>query len=355
VKRIFRRSALAGVAVVLVGVAVAIAATGAIARSSANIQVCVLLPDTKSSVRWVQFDAPDWVKALKKAHLTYSITNALNDPQKMVSQADSCLSRGAKIAVVTDISPGTSIAIEKKFAAAGGSSIDYDRQVVGGIAKVYVAFDGTAVGAAQAKGVVKALKGKSKPVVAELWGGPTDQNAFWFKSGNDKVLNPLFASGKLSKGPQQFVPLWLATNAQPIFEQMLLKTNNKIDGAVAANDNIAGAVVAALKAKKLKPIALSGQDATVQGVQNIISGWQSMTVYKYVPNEVNAAAKAVVAMLHHKKIPAINGFRKNGSKKEPTVLLPVISITKANYTRLFKDKFLKKSDVCIGEFAQFCK
>jgi D-xylose transport system substrate-binding protein len=352
VKRIVRS---VGLAVVLAGVVVAIVATSATARSSANIQVCVLLPDTKSSVRWVQFDAPDWAKALKKAHLTYSITNALNDPQKMVSQADSCLSRGAKVAVVTDIAQGTSIAIQKKFAKAGGSSIDYDRQVVGGIAKVYVAFDGTAVGAAQARGVVTALKGKSKPVVAELWGGPTDQNAFWFKSGNDKVLNPLFASGTLTKGPQQFVPLWLATNAQPIFEQMLLKTNNKIDGAVAANDNIAGAVVAALKAKKLKPIALSGQDATVQGVQNIISGWQSMTVYKYVPLEVNAAAKAVVALLAHKKVPGVNGFRKNGSKKEPTVLLPVVSITKANYTRLFKDKFLKKSDVCIGEFAQFCK
>jgi D-xylose transport system substrate-binding protein len=351
-KKLVRRS---GFLIVLAAIAVTVAATTAQAKKAANIQVCVLLPDTKSSVRWVQFDAPDWAKALKKAHLTYSITNALNDPQKMVSQADSCLARHAKVAVVTDIAQGTSIAIQKKFAKAGGSSIDYDRQVVGGIAKVYVAFDGTAVGAAQARGVVTALKGKSKPVVAELWGGPTDQNAFWFKGGNDKVLNPLFKSGKLTKGPQQFVPLWLATNAQPIFEQMLLKTNNKIDGAVAANDNIAGAVVAALKAKKLKPIALSGQDATVQGVQNIISGWQSMTVYKYVPLEVNAAAKAVVALLKHKKVPGVNGFRKNGSKKEPTVLLPVVSITKANYTRLFKDKFLKKSDVCVGEFAQFCK
>jgi len=341
-------------AVVVAGVAVAVTA-GAQAKKEAKIQVCVLLPDTKSSVRWVQFDAPDFAKALKAAHVTYSITNALNDPQKMVSQADSCLSRGAKVAIVTDIAQGTSIAIEKKFKAAGGTSIDYDRQVVGGIAKVYVAFDGKAVGAAQARGVVKALKGKTKPVLAELWGGPTDQNAFWFKSGNDAVLNPLFKSGKLTKGPQQFVPLWLATNAQPIFEQMLLKTNNKIDGAIAANDNIAGAVVASLKAHHLKPIALSGQDATVQGVQNIISGWQSMTVYKYVPKEAAAAAKAAVALLKHKKIPGINGFRKNGSKKEPTVLIPVVSITKANYTRLFKDKFLKKSDVCVGEFAKFCK
>jgi D-xylose transport system substrate-binding protein len=355
VKRFSRRtSGTVGLVLVLAVVAGAVLAGSAGAHRSANIQVCVLLPDTKSSVRWVQFDAPDFAKALKKAKVTYSITNALNDPQKMVSQADSCLSRGAKVAIVTDIAQGTSIAIEKKFAKAGGSSIDYDRQVVGGIAKVYVSFDGKAVGQAQARGVVNALKGKSKPVVAELWGGPTDQNAFWFKSGNDAVLNPLFKSGKLDKGPQQFVPLWLATNAQPIFEQMLLKTNNKIDGAIAANDNIAGAVVAALKAKKLKPIALSGQDATVQGVQNIISGWQTMTVYKYVPVEVNAAVKAAQAILKHKKIPGVNGFRKNGSKKEPTVQLPVVSITKKNYTRLFKDKFIKKSDVCVGDYAQYC-
>jgi D-xylose transport system substrate-binding protein len=355
VKRVFRKSAAMGLVLIAASVAVAVVATGATARSTANIQVCVLLPDTKSSVRWVQFDPKYIGAALKKAGVTYSMNNALNDPQKMVAQADACLAGGAKVAIVTDIAQGTSIAIEKKFAKAGGSSIDYDRQVVGGIAKVYVTFDGTAVGAAQAKGVLGALKGKSKPVVAELWGGPTDQNAFWFKGGNDKVLNPLFASGKITKGPQQFVPDWLATNAGPIFTQMLLKTGNKIDGAIAANDNIAGAVVAILKAKKLKPIALSGQDATPQGVQNIISGWQTMTVYKYVPTEANAAAAAAIAIIKGKKIPGINGFRKNGSKKEPTVALPVTSITKANYTRLFKDGFLKRSEVCTGEYKKYCK
>ena len=353
-KRVTGKGAKILLALAVAGAAVAVT-TGATAKKAANIQVCVLLPDTKSSVRWVQFDAPLIAKALKKAGVTYSITNALNDPQKMVSQADSCLSRGAKVAIVTDIAQGTSIAIEKKFAKAGGQSIDYDRQVVGGVAKVYVTFDGKAVGAAQAKGVLKALKGKSKPTIAELWGGPTDQNAFWFKSGNDAVLNPKFKSGSIKKGPQQFVPDWLATNAGPIFTQMLLKTGNKIDGAIAANDNIAGAVVAVLKAKHLKPIALSGQDATPQGVQNIISGWQSMTVYKPVPLQAKAAAAAAVALLKHKKVPGVNTFRKNGSKKEPTVALSVVSITKANYTRLFKDKFIKKSDVCVGQYKKFCK
>jgi len=353
-KFIFRKWTAVGLAVALAGVAVAVA-TGATAKKQAGIQVCVLLPDTKSSTRWVQFDAPDFAKALKAAGVTYSITNALNDPQRMVAQADSCLARGAKVAVITDIAAGTSIAIQKKFQAAGGASIDYDRQIVGGIGKVYVAFDGKAVGAAQAKGVLNGVKGKAKPVIAELWGGPTDQNAFWFKSGNDAVLNPLFASGKIAKGPQQFVPLWLATNAGPIFSQMLLKTGNKIDGVVAANDNIAGAVVAILKAKHLPPVALSGQDATPQGVQYILAGWQTMTVEKYVPYEAGAAVKAAVALLRHQKVPGINGFRPNKGKKEPAVLLPVQAIYKSNWKTVLKGGFLKRSQICVGQYAKYCK
>jgi len=350
----FRRWAAVGLVVVAAAAAVTVA-TGATFKKTANVQVCVLLPDTKSSVRWVQFDPKYIGLALKKAGVTYSMNNALNEPQKMAAQADACLAQGAKVAIVVDIAAGTSISIEKKFAKAGGYSIDYDRQVVGGIAKVYVSFDGTAVGAAQATGVLKPLKGKSKPVIAELWGGPTDQNAFWFKSGNDKILNPLFAKGTITKGPQQFVPDWLATNAGPIFSQMLLKTGNKIDGVVAANDNIAGAVVADLKAKHLNPIPLSGQDATPQGVQYILAGWQTMTVYKFVPVEANAAAAAAIALLRHKKIPGINSFRKNGSRKEPTVVLPIVSITKANYKRLFTDGWLKRSQVCTGQYAKYCK
>ena len=354
-KRVFRRSAVAGLALAVGVAAVAVLATGATAKPTASVQVCVLLPDTKSSVRWVQFDAPDFAKAFKAAGVSALITNALNDPQKMSAQADACLAAGAKVAIITDIAAGTSISIQKKFAKAGGYSIDYDRLVSGGRAKVYVAFDGTAVGVAQATGILKGLKGKTKPVVAELWGGPTDANAFWFKSGNDKILNPLFKSGKIAKGPQQFVPLWLATNAGPIYSQMLVRTNNKIDGAIAANDNIAGAVVAVEKAKKLQPIALSGQDATAQGVQNIISGWQTMTVYKYVPLEVGGATKAAIALLHGKKVPGINGSRPNGSYKEPMISFPVTSITKANYTRLFKDGWLKRSEVCNGQYTKYCK
>ena len=136
------------------------------------------------------------------------------------------------------------------------------------------------------------LSGGNKPVIAYLNGGPTDNNSKLFKQGYASVLDPLIKSGKATKGPDQGVPAWDNQKARTIFEQMLVSTGNKIDAVAAANDGLANAVVTALKAKKLSPIPLSGQDATAQGVQNIISGWQSGTVYKPAKIEAPAAADA---------------------------------------------------------------
>ena len=353
-KSVSRRTSTLLAGVVVAAVAVAVVASGATARSAQTGSVCVLLPDTTTSVRWQQFDAPAFKNAFKKAGVPATIVNALGQPQKMLAQAEQCITAGSKVGVITDIDKGTSIAIQKKFRAVGGKTIDYDRQIIGGTGSVYISFDNPGVGRQQALGVIAGMKAKGTytptGVLAQLWGGPTDANAFAFKSGNDAVLNPLFKAKKVKRGPAKFVPLWDAKNAQTIFEQMLVQTSNNIQGAVAANDNIAGAVVATLKAKGLKPIALSGQDATVQGVQNIISGWQSMTVYKYVPDEANATAAAAIALYKGAK-PRVNAK----SHGKPAYLIPTYSITKANYTRLFRDKFLKRSEVCSGEYKQYCK
>jgi len=354
VKRVFSKWTAIGLVIVAAGVMSAVAT----ASKAASIQVCVLLPETKTSVRWVQFDAPDFKAAFAKAGVKASITNALGDAQKQKAQADACIAAGAKVVIETAIDAASAAAIERSFTSKGGKAIDYDRQVAGGTASVYVTFDGNKVGRAQASGIIAGLKANGKygkkPVVAELWGGQTDANAFWFKSGNDDILNPLFKNGTLKKGPTQFVDGWDAQNAATDFQQFLVKTNNKIDAVIGANDNIANSVVATLKAKHLKPIPLSGQDATAQGVQNIISGWQTGTVYKYVPDETKAAATAALALLKGQKVKT-NTVRKNGTKNEPTIALPVTWITKANYKRLFTDKFLKKSEVCIGAFKKYCK
>ena len=353
-KAVSRRSATLLVGVAAAAVAVAIAASGATARTAQTGSVCVLLPDTTTSVRWQQFDAPAFKSAFKKAGVKATVVNALGQPQKMLAQAEQCITAGSKVGIITDIDRGTSISIQKKFRAVGGKTIDYDRQIIGGTGSVYISFDNPSVGRQQALGVLGAMKKNgtynANSTVAQLWGGPTDANAFAFKSGNDAVLNPLFKAKKIKRGPAKFVPLWDAGKAQTIFEQMLVQTNNNIQGVVAANDGIAGAVVATLKAKGLKPIPLSGQDATVQGVQNIISGWQTLTVYKYVPDEANAAAAAAIALYKGAK-PRTTGL----SKGKPAFIVPVSTVTKANYRQLFANGFLKRSEVCSGEYKKYCK
>src|SRR4051812_28439804 len=303
----FRRRALTlSVLVAAAGSAVVLTATASATRAATS-DVCFLLPDSKSSIRWEQFDRPSMDKALKAAGVSHTIVNAQGDPQKQRSQADQCLANGAKVLIIAPLDSGSASAIEKEAKAKGGASIDYDRQVEGGVASAYVSFDGHQVGVLQGSvGVVGGLKKNGKysqhPVVAELNGGQEDANSFLFKGGYDSILKPLYAKGTFKKGPDQFTPAWDNQKAGTIFEQMLVKTGNKIDAVAAANDGLANAVVVDLKAHKLSPIPLSGQDATPLGVQNIISGWQTMTVFKDVRKLAAVAAKAAVQVLNGKKL-----------------------------------------------------
>jgi len=348
------------VALVIGALAVSVTVTSAVAKptkKSASADICVLLPDPKTSVRWETQDRPALVAAFKRAGVSYVITNANGDAQKQKTQADQCLANGAKVVILVSLDKGSSIAIETAAKSRGAKVIEYDRQVIGGSAAIYISFDGAAVGVLQGKGVVAGLKANGKysqhPVVAELHGGQTDNNSFLFKGGYEKVLNPLYKNGTFKKGPQQFTPDWDNQKAGTIFEQMLVKTGNKIDAVAAANDGLANAVVVALKAHKLSPIPLSGQDATEQGVQNIISGWQTMTVWKDTRKLATASAAAAI-VLARGGVPKRTGVVKNGSKLLPAYIIPPVSINKANYKQLFNG-YLKKSKVCVGAYAKYCK
>jgi D-xylose transport system substrate-binding protein len=136
---------------------------------------------------------------------------------------------------------------------------------------------------------------------------------------------------------------------------MLLKTNGKIDAVLAANDGLANAVVTVLKARRLKPIPLSGQDATVQGVQNVISGWQTMTVFKDVRRLAAVAAQAAVQIVHGRTPEATTVVKTSGRGPEPAILLKPQPITRDNWRTLLRDHFLKKTDVCTGTYARYCR
>ena len=331
-------------------------------KKAASVDVCALLPDTKSSVRWQLFDQPLLEAAFKAAGVSASVLNAQGDPQQQKTDADTCITNGAKVILLTNLDSSSGAAIEAAAAAKGVKTIDYDRLTLGGKAAYYVSFNNVTVGKIQGAGLVAAMKAKGmigagkKPIVAELSGSPTDNNATLFSHGAHLILDPLFKKGVIKKGPHQSVPGWDNQKALTIFEQMLTKTGNKIDAVLAANDGLGGAVVTALKSHKLKPKPTTGQDATPVGVQNIISGWQSMTVYKAVPLEAKAAANAAIAMIKGTKV-ATNGTTHDstGNRDVPSILAVPVIINRANYQKLFTDKFISKSDVCVGAYKKFCK
>jgi D-xylose transport system substrate-binding protein len=352
---------IGGLAVALgvAAVASALAATSSKGSSEATVQVAVLLPDSKSSVRWETQDRRFLATAFKKAGIAYSIVNAEGDAQRQRAQADQALTNGAKVILLVNLDSGSGAAIQRAAVAKGAKTIDYDRLTLNGQAAYYVSFDNIKVGRLMGQGVVAALKASGKysekPVVAYLNGGPTDNNSKLFKQGYAGVIDPLIKNGTFTKGPDQSVPGWDNQKARTIFEQMLARTSNKIDAVAAANDGLGNAVVTALKAKKLDPIPVSGQDATAGGVQNVISGWQAGTVYKSIKLEAEAAAKLAIALVKGGKAVGVNGKTNDGKRDVPSVLLTPVWITKGNYNLLFKEGFLKKGEVCRGTFAQYCK
>jgi D-xylose transport system substrate-binding protein len=320
-------------------------------------KVAVLLPDTKSSVRWEQFDRKYLGDAFKAAGVDATIVNAQGDPSTQRTQAEQAITNGAKVILLVDLDPGSGKSIIQLAHNRGVKVIDYDRLTLGGGADYYVSFDNTQVGKLQGQGLVTCINksGKTKPVVAELNGSPTDNNATLFANGYNSVLNPLYASGKLTKGPNQSVPDWDNQKALTIYEQMLQQKQNKIDAVLAANDGLANSVISAQNARKLGNIPVTGQDATAEGIQHILAGEQCMTVYKAVKKEAGAASTLAIALAKGQK-PTTNATSANQGTKTPSVLLTPVPVTTANINQtVIKDGFLTSAQICTGKYAADCK
>jgi D-xylose transport system substrate-binding protein len=315
----------------------------------------VLLPDTKSSVRWETYDRPLLTQAFKAAGVDATVENAEGDKSAQQQQAEQAITNGAKVLLLTNLDSGSGAAIEANAASHGVKVIDYDRLTLKGTADYYVSFDNVKVGKLQGQGLVNCLGNTNGQSIAELNGSPTDNNATLFAQGYNSVLNPLYKSGKLKKAADQSVPDWDNQQALTIFEQMLQKTNNKIQGVLAANDGLGNSAISALKARKLPQIPVTGQDATLQGVQSIVTGDQCMTVYKATKKEADAAAKLAIALAKGQTPPAPTASVDNGSKKVPSVLLTPVAITKSNIKQYVGQiDFPKKEQICAGKVAAMC-
>ena len=327
---------------------------------SNGAKVGVILPETTTSARWEGFDHPLLEKALKAEGFDPIIQNAQGDDQKVSTLADQMLSQGVKVLILASTTGDVGAAVEKKADAQGVPVIDYDRLNAGGTAKYYVSFDNVGVGKLQGQALADSLKSKPGAQVIEIEGAPTDNNATLFYQGQQQVLKPLYDNGTLKLVKSQFIDKWDNQTGGTVFENFLTANSGKVDGVLAANDGLAGAVIAVLQKNKLNgSVPVTGQDATADGLKAILRGDQYMTVFKPIDQEANAAAKLASALLKNSaadadKIATQSVTDPKTQRVVKSLLLDPQAITKDKVKDVIAAGAVPKSDVCTGDVAALC-
>jgi D-xylose transport system substrate-binding protein len=346
-------------------------------KGASSLQVGVILPDTTSSTRWVDFDAPYMKEAFTDAGYTSSefrIDNAQGIDATQLSDATADINLGAKVLIVCPLDGPTGVAIAKLAEQKGVILIAYDRAIFQGTDTYYVSFDGEKVGELIGTGFNQCLTswGVKSPQVYVLNGGEdTDPNAIAFATGYNKVVfnqpaKTVAAGAKGTAGgatlvAENFAPGWDNTKGGTIFQQAYT-ANPKINATIEANDGLANSVITDLKTAGVKPntVPTTGQDATAQGMAYILQGYQCGSVYKPVYKEVQDAVSVATILLGGQKVPPalLNGTATDSadtSITEPASLLSATWVTKSNIeSTVVADKFDTASAICALAGASVC-
>ncbi|HKC18661.1 MAG TPA: substrate-binding domain-containing protein [Candidatus Dormibacteraeota bacterium] len=330
--------------------------------------VGVILPDTTSSVRYVTFDAPYLKTAFTDAGFSaseFKIDNAQGSDSTELAQAQADITQGAKVLVMDPIDSTVGTQIQQAAAAKGVKVISYDRATFTGTNTYYVSFNNVNVGKLIGQGFLDCIKAwnVSNPQVFTLNGGEdTDPNAIDFAKGYNSVVwgdeVPQEQAGKSANGltlvGDQVAPGWDNSKGQTIFQQQYTAHKN-INATIEANDGLANAVVTVLKQSGVaaNKIPTTGQDASLQGIENILQGYQCGTVYKAVYVEAQGAV-ALATILRAGLTPPsalVNGTTSPASGKpgntQPAMLLTPMWVDKTKVaSTVIKDNFVDKNALC---------
>ena len=342
----------------------AMAALKPIAKKGTGL-IGVILPDTTSSARYVEFDAPYLKKALSLAGVPSSdikIQNAQGSDATALTDAKADITNGAKVLAIDPEDPAGGVSIENYAKSHGVAVIDYDRLTLGGNRSYYVSFNNVQVGRLIGQGLESCVTNwhVKKPSVVVMRGDPTDNNATLFAQGYDAVLASKFKSKKWTEAATP-AGTWTPATALSEFTQAFT-ANQSINAALIPNDENGAPIIAYLRTKGVKPhtFPTTGQDATLVGLQNIISGYQCGTAYKPIYEEAQAAAALAVYLRAGETPPKalVNGTSRDTTKhvNVPSVLLTPEWVTAKNMqSTIVKDKFVPASQICKGNFAAECR
>ena len=323
-------------------------------EASAEGKVGVILPDTESSTRWESFDRPLLLQAFEDAGIEADVQNAQGDAQRMQTIADQMITSGVTVLAIVNLDNASGAQIQSQAEQQGVATIDYDRLTLGGSAEYYVSFDNTEVGRLQGQGLADCL-GPDAANIVYLNGSPDDSNATSFSNGAHEVLD---AMTQYTQVAEQAVPGWDPVEAATIFEQMYTQAGGDIQGVLAANDQLGNAAIQTLvRNGQGGQVPVTGQDASVEGLQNILANRQCMTVYKSAAEEAGALAELAIALINGEEQPDIvDGESEDaeGGRTVPSVLLDPVAITRENVKDVVDDGQVSAADLCTGEYAAAC-
>jgi len=339
--------------------------------------VGVILPDTTSSTRYVAFDEPYLKQAFTAAGYSssqFKIDNAQGDDAKELALAQADITQGAKVLIFDPLDSTFGAQIQQYAQSHGVKTISYDRATFQGTKTYYVSFDNVQVGKLIGKGFKECVTawGVSSPKVFTLNGGEdTDPNAVSFAQGYNseiwgKTDTPLPAGTTNSDGytlvGDKITPGWTNATGQTIFQQAYT-ANKSINATVEANDGLGNAVITVLKNSGVaaKKVPTTGQDATLQGMVNVLQNYQCGSVYKAVYLEAqDAVALATILRAGQTPPPALlNGTTKpptgvSGNEQPASLLVPIwVNASNMNST-VIKDKFVDKTQLCTQAGASAC-
>jgi D-xylose transport system substrate-binding protein len=326
--------------------------------------VAAILPDTVSSARYTEFDAPYLSKALTAAGLTssqFSVQNAQGSDATELTLAQGAITKGASVLIMDPLDSGVGARIEAYAKSHGVAVVDYDRLTLGGSRQYYVSFDNVRVGQLIGQGMVSCVTAwkVSKPNVLMMYGASTDNNATLFAQGYTGVLNPLFSAGTYVKVGNT-AGTWDPPTALTYFQQQYTAHKN-INAVLVPNDENAAPIIHYLQGLgvKAKTFPTTGQDATLIGLQNILAGYQCGTVYKPIYLEAQAAAALAIYLRASSTPPAslVNGKVTDTQAKStvPSVLLAPVWVTPANMnSTVIADNFVPAAQLCTGKYASEC-
>jgi len=327
--------------------------------------VAVILPDTVSSQRYTQFDAPYLTQALTMAGLSssqFSVQNAQGSDATELSDAQTAITKGASVLIMDPLDSGVGAQIESYGKAHGVAVIDYDRLTLGGSRGYYVSFNNVLVGTKIGQGFTACAAAwhVAKPNVLVMKGAPTDNNATLFAQGYDAVLAPFFSSGKYVQVGSA-AGTWDPPTALSEFQQQFTAHKN-INSVLTPNDENTAPIIHYLQTQGVKPktFPTTGQDATTIGLQNILAGYQCGTVYKPIYLEAQAAVALAIFQRAGKTPPAtlVNGATQDSKANisVPSVLLTPTWVTTTNMaSTVVADKFVTVAQLCVGQYVAFCK